>query len=278
MKTPSNQTIFIGNNCLQDLKLFIDNNKYSSIAVLVDENTNEHCYPLIKDFICTHIKIIIKSGEENKTINTCMEVWQKLSNENFDRKALLVNLGGGVLCDTGGFIASSYMRGIDFIHIPTTLLSMCDSCIGGKMGVNLDSLKNQIGVFNDPKVIVIYPKFLETLSERNIKSGLGEIIKHSLISSRSLFYYLSECDDYKNKINEVIERSIKIKARIVSLDFLEKNIRKSLNFGHSIGHALESFFLMTQANDPLYHGEAVAAGMIAESWISNKKNILMMMN
>ena len=274
MKTFSKQLIFSGQNCLQDFKLFVANGRYSAIAVLVDENTSEYCLPLIKSFLSEHVKILVKSGEENKTINTCIDVWRKLSDENFDRKSLLINLGGGVLCDTGGYIASSYMRGIDFIHIPTTLLSMCDSCIGGKQGINMDNLKNQIGVFNNPKAIVIYPEFLKTLSERNIHSGFAEIIKHALVGDRNLFYELCDCVDYKNNFDEFIKRSIKIKTRIVTLDAFEKDIRKSLNFGHSIGHALESYFLMTKSSEPLSHGEAIAAGMIAESCISNKRKYI----
>jgi len=274
MKTLSKPIIFSGHNSLNDFKHYIASSNYSSLIILLDENTQKYCFPVLKEIIGSHAIISIKSGEEHKTIGTCIEIWKKLSDANIDRKALLINLGGGVLCDIGGFIAASYQRGIDFIHIPTTLISMCDAAIGGKTGVNLDGLKNQIGVFKNPNAIVILPDFLKTLPENHIFSGLAEIIKHSLIGDKRFFNELSECQDYKKNIEKFIAKSIKIKTRIVNLDAYEKGIRKSLNFGHSIGHALESFFLVNHSKNPISHGEAIAVGMIAESWISYKRKLL----
>jgi 3-dehydroquinate synthase len=274
MKTPSKPIIYNGHNCLNDFKQYMLNSNYSSVSVLVDENTLKHCYPILKSYIETHHVISIKSGEENKTIYTCMDVWKKLSEANTDRKALIINLGGGLLCDMGGFIAASYQRGIDFIHIPTTFLSMCDASIGGKTGINLDGLKNQIGYFKNPKAIIIYTGFLKTLPEKYMYSGLAEVIKHSIVGDKRFFNELSEYTDYKKVIDKLIARSIKIKTRIVNLDAFEKGIRKSLNLGHSIGHALESYSLVYQPKNPLSHGEAVAAGIIAESWISFHKKFL----
>jgi len=274
MRTLLKSEFYSGNDSLKGLKAFISGSNFSSVIVLADENTQKHCLPLINNALKNHEIIVIKSGEENKTIATCMEVWKKLSNANTDRKALLINLGGGVLCDTGGFIASAYMRGIDFVHIPTTLLSMCDSCIGGKLGVNIDGLKNHIGTFKNPIAIFIYPEFLKTLSGKNILSGFAEIIKHSLIGDKRFFKELCDCADYKKELEKFITHSIKIKTRIVNLDTYEKGIRKSLNFGHSIGHALESYFLLNHPENPIYHGEAVAMGMICESWLSYKRNFI----
>jgi len=274
MKTSIKPNIYSGHECLNDFKLFIKNNNYSSIAVLVDENTQIHCLPLLKNiFSGAHI-IPTKSGERNKSIQSCQKVWKQLSDLHFDRKALVVNVGGGVLCDMGGFIAATYMRGIDFVHIPTTLLSMCDSCIGGKLSVNMDGLKNQIGLFSPPCAIVIYPEFLETLPEKQILSGFAEVIKHALVADKRFFKELLLLTDFKNNLDKTIFHSIKIKTRLVNLDIFETGIRKSLNFGHSIGHAIETYSIIKDNDNPISHGEAIAAGMIAASWISYRRNLL----
>jgi len=257
-----------------DFKEFIIKGNYSSVIVLVDKNTKKYCLPHIKECFGEHTVHVIPSGEENKTISSCVEVWGKLTDANIDRKAVIVNLGGGVICDMGGFIASIYKRGIDFINIPTTLLAMCDACLGGKSAVNLNGFKNQIGVFNNPKSIFINVNFLKTLPEKQIISGFAEVIKHSLIGNIRFFNELYNGFDLKNDIEYLIARSLKIKSRIVNLDLHEKGVRKSLNFGHSIGHALESFSLMNHSQSPIYHGEAIAVGIIAESWISMKRKYL----
>lgn len=274
MKTASKPSLYNGLESLGDFRQFLTNSHYSEIVVLVDENTQKYCLPLIKEYIGNHSTICIKSGEENKSIITCLDVWKQLSDKEIDRKALIINLGGGVICDMGGFIASTYKRGIDFVNIPTTLLAMCDASIGGKLGVNLDGIKNAIGIFRNPKAIVLYTNFLKTLPERHFMSGFAEIIKHALIGDKRVFKELLEAEDIKGDIEKFIGRSIRTKNRIVNLDIFEQGIRKSLNFGHTVGHAFETFFLLNFPDKPVHHGEAIAAGMIAESWISWKKKFL----
>jgi len=265
--------ILSGANCLTDLRRFISESSYSSIVVLVDENTQEFCYPLLKLPRYHHL-LKVNSGEENKNLANCLEVWKNLSELECDRKTLLINLGGGVLCDMGGFIASTYLRGIDFLNIPTTLLAMCDAGIGGKTGVNFNGLKNQIGVFNDPISIFINVDFLETLPEKQFLSGYAEIIKHALIADKVMFKSISKQDDIKKGIIKQVLHSHKIKLKIVASDAFEKGVRKSLNFGHSIGHALESLFLVNDPQNAIFHGEAVAAGMITEAIISFNRQLL----
>lgn len=269
---------------------------YTQIVILVDENTKKHCLPILlkslseyssKDVskdASEHISqplfpiIEIKSGEKNKTIKTCEKIWQQLTNLNLDRKALLINLGGGVLGDMGGFCAATYKRGIDFVQIPTTLLAQVDASIGGKLGVDFGNFKNQIGVFCQPKAVFIDVEFLKTLPQKQIQSGFAEIIKHCLIADKMMFEELS-----KQKIKEIspknsaqylqriISHSVNIKKNIVLEDFKEQGIRQLLNFGHTLGHAIESyFFLSKSAKNYLLHGEAIAAGMLLESYISWK--------
>ncbi|HNW98843.1 MAG TPA: 3-dehydroquinate synthase [Bacteroidales bacterium] len=274
MKGQSKPFIYSGENCIDDFKLYLNNSKYSKIIFFTDENTNEYCYPLIAPSFENHINIQIPSGEENKNIETCSKVWDELSKHNFDRNAVVVNLGGGVICDMGGFIAATYKRGIDFIHFPTTLLSMCDASIGGKLGVNHNGLKNYIGLFRNPRAIVIYPEFLKTLPDKQMLSGFAEVIKHAIIADRKLFNDLYLINDFTENIEKYIHRSVKIKSRIVNLDMHEKGVRKSINFGHSIGHALESWFIISGEQENITHGEAVAAGMISESWIAYKRKFV----
>ena len=209
----------------------------------------------------------IKSGEKNKNLETCKEVWYNLTEMDADRMTLIINLGGGVITDMGGFIASTFKRGLDFINIPTTLLSMVDASIGSKTGINLNLLKNQIGLFSDPQLVIIDTNYLKTLNEREIKSGYAEIIKHCIISNSFFDDLIDRSSIHYNE--DIIYNSIQIKNKIVSLDKLENNIRKNLNFGHTIGHAIESFYLNKE--DKLLHGEAISIGMICESFISYKK-------
>jgi 3-dehydroquinate synthase len=220
------------------------------------------------------IEIIeIEAGEEIKNITTCVEIWSILSELGADRKSLIINLGGGVITDIGGFIASTFKRGIDFINVPTTLLGMVDASIGGKNGVDLGNLKNQIGVINVPKMLLISTDFLETLSQREMRSGLAEMLKHGLIYDKNYweqFLDLTKVDfaDF----DALIYRSIEIKNEIVKQDPTENGIRKALNFGHTLGHAIESHFL--ESERPLLHGEAIAIGMILESYLSKEKGLL----
>ena len=252
--------------------------KYSKIFILADENTSQYCLPTFLANVATEIEIEIieiENGEEHKSIETCMQLWQALTELGGDRKSILINLGGGVVTDLGGFVACTFKRGIDFINVPTTLLSMVDASIGGKNGVDLGQLKNQIGIIREPKAVIVIPSFLETLSQLEMRSGLAEMLKHGLIYDKKYwnkFKSLSELDG--DDLSALIYESIEIKNKIVSEDLTENGIRKALNFGHTLGHAIESYFLENESKTKLLHGEAVAVGMILESHISMEKNLL----
>ena len=262
----NNYSIFFNNDGYVKLQELIYKLKYSNIFILVDENTEAKCLKVLLSKINQKLSVIkIKSGEENKNLSTCNHVWSFLNNNNADRKSLLINLGGGVITDMGGFIASTFKRGIDFVNIPTTLLSIIDASIGSKTGVNFNQLKNNIGTFTDPKLVIIDKKYLETLDEKNLKSGYAEIFKHSLISGKLFIKLLNDPKIIYN--HEIIYNSINVKNNIVLRDREESNLRKSLNFGHTIGHAYES--LKMKKNDKLLHGEAIAAGMIIELYLSH---------
>ena len=204
----------------------------------------------------------MKSGEKNKNLSTCIDMWKQLNDGGAMRNSLLLNLGGGVLCDTGGFSASVYLRGIKFIHIPTTLLSMADASIGGKTGIDLGGLKNRVGVFSFPEAVVSYPGFLDTLPQREISAGFAEIIKQALLSGEKLWNMVKQVEPETKKINPVIiSETLLYKAGIVAEDPYEKGRRAIFNFGHTVGHAIETCSLIHH-EDSLRHGEAVAAGMI----------------
>jgi 3-dehydroquinate synthase len=251
-------------------KLLIDK-KYSSIFILVDENTLTHCYSIFTDKIQSAIPmqlIQIDAGEIHKNLETCVTVWNKITALGADRKSLLITLGGGVITDLGGFVASCFKRGIDFINIPTTLLSMVDASVGGKTGVDLGVLKNQIGLFANPQMVLVDEVYLKTLSPREVTSGMAEIIKYGLTYDMKLFNQIKESKE--QQINQLIHRSIEIKNEVVLQDPKEKHLRKILNFGHTLGHAIESFYLESSAKETLTHGEAIAIGMICESYLSSK--------
>jgi 3-dehydroquinate synthase len=249
---------------------WINQQNYTEIAVLVDENTNQFCYPLLQKKLPKHQIIIIKSGEKHKNLKTCQQVWKQLTHLNFSRKALLINIGGGVIGDLGGFCAATYKRGIDFIQIPTTLLAQVDASVGGKTGIDFQNFKNQIGVFNIPKLTWINTNFLATLPERELKSGFAEVIKHTLIADKNAWKDLIKKEKWQDHDwQKIVEHSVNIKKNIVEKDFDEKNIRKILNFGHTLGHAIESFYL-NKPSKKLLHGEAIAQGMIWASQLSQK--------
>ncbi len=259
-------SIWIGENSLSKL----DISTYSKVAILVDENTKRDCLfklPQIENALI----IEIKSGEEYKNISTCNFIWEQLTINNFDRNALLINLGGGVIGDMGGFCAANYKRGLEFIHIPTTLLSMVDASVGGKLGINFKGFKNQIGLFNNPNSVLIYPKFLETLEESELKSGFAEVVKHALISDNSLWLKLKNTPFADLDWKDIIDTSVHIKNKIVLADPFEKGERKKLNFGHTFGHAIESYYL--ENGTPISHGEAIFMGMILETEISDLSEI-----
>ena len=262
----NNYPIVIGENSLTEFN-FLD---YSQIAILVDEITKRDCLPIFlgANPQLNHALIIeIKSGEENKDISTCSFIWEQLTKTNFDRNSLLINLGGGVIGDMGGFAASTYKRGIDFIQIPTTLLAMVDASVGGKLGIDFKDLKNQIGLFNNPKAVLIYPNFLKTLPENQLKSGFAEVLKHALIADVDLWEKLKEIPFKDLNWEEIIETSIQIKNSIVKDDPFEHGDRKKLNFGHTFGHAIESYYL--EKGTPILHGEGVFMGIILETEISH---------
>lgn len=252
--------------------------RYSKIFILVDENTSQYCLPHLLNNLATEIEIEIielEVGEIHKNIETCTEVWGALSELGGDRKSVLINLGGGVISDLGGFVACAFKRGIDFINIPTTLLSMVDASIGGKNGVDLGNLKNQIGIIREPKAVIVDTQFLNTLPQNEMRSGLAEMLKHGLIFDKKYWDKFKDLKDLDTEdLNQLIHQSIQIKNTIVCEDLTENGIRKSLNFGHTLGHAIESYFLENDAKTTLLHGEAIAVGMILESYISKEKNLL----
>lgn len=252
------------------LNNFIEALQPTQLLILVDENTHEHCLPTFLGNLETEIPfeiIEIEAGEEMKTLETAAQLWEILTEFETDRKALMINLGGGVITDMGGFIASTYKRGIPFINIPTTLLGMGDASIGGKTGIDHQFLKNIIGTFAQPKQIFVFPEFLQTLPFEELRSGFAEMLKHGLITDESHWSDLISIKELTpQNIFPFIERSMQIKQNVVEQDFTEQNIRKTLNFGHTIGHALESLFLLK--GKPIMHGEAVALGMICETRIS----------
>lgn len=258
----------------QSLSQFLAQNTYSRIIVLVDEKTNRHCFPLIKEVLPSNfLKIQIKSGEHQKTLQTCEQIWMALTNANVDRHALMINLGGGVIGDMGGFCASTYKRGIDFIQIPTTLLSQVDASVGGKLGIDFHGFKNHIGVFQLPKAVLVDPVFIQSLSEAEKRSGFAEIIKHCLIRDVQQWEVISKLDWFENDFAQLIAHSIEIKKKVVEEDPKEKGLRKILNFGHTLGHAVETY-LLDKGKRKILHGEAIAVGMIAESFLALKRGLI----
>src|ERR1700761_6265325 len=257
---------------LAELAEFVKRGNYSRVFILTDDNTGEHCLPLVQKHFegsDNYDLIEVASGEENKNIDFCTGIWKMLIDFGADRKALMINLGGGVITDLGGFAASTFKRGIDFVHVPTTLLSQVDASVGGKTGIDMDNIKNIIGTFTQPKAVFIDPSFLQTLPARQILSGLAEMLKHSLICDAGYWKQLKN-SDLKNPSAELVYKSVEIKNKVVIEDPHEKGIRKSLNFGHTIGHAVETYSLVNDEN-PLTHGEAIAIGMICETRLSNIK-------
>ena len=270
----SSYKIFTGTETLSELENILSMPLFaqSRIFVLVDENTKKYCYPLIKKYIKAETTILeIKSGEKHKTLATAEKLWLELMKKEAHRNSVMINLGGGVITDLGGFVASAYKRGISFINIPTTLLAQVDASYGGKTGIDFNGIKNQIGFFSNPEAVIVNPAFLSTLPKRELLSGFAEVIKHALISDALYWRKLKEeTAENMKEATDIIYRSVHIKNRISKADPLEKSIRKKLNYGHTIGHAIESLSL-TKDKKPLLHGEAVAVGMICESYLSYLK-------
>ena len=261
--------IFIGQTD-SELSKIISKGNYSKVVILVDENTHRDCLPILAKKINTDFQIIeIHSGELHKNLDSCRYIWEEMMKSEMDRHSLLINLGGGVIGDMGGFCASTFMRGIDFIQVPTTLLSQVDASIGGKLGIDFNSIKNSIGLFKNPQAVFVDPIYLKTLPEGEIRSGFAELFKHALIADVDLWIDLNHLNDLSTiDWPPTLIHSLRIKQQIVEKDPYEKGLRKALNFGHTIGHAVESFSLRT--DKPLLHGEAIAIGMVCESWLSNQ--------
>lgn len=257
----------------ESLKTFLGTRSYSKIIVLTDTNTKRLCYPIIKDALPKHTVITVKHGEENKNLQTCELIWSAMTEVQLDRHALMINLGGGVIGDMGGFCAATYKRGIDFIQIPTTLLSQVDASVGGKLGIDFQGFKNHLGVFTLPNAVLIDPIFLETLSEREKRSGFAEILKHCLIQDVNKWNEIRGKDLIDQDLPDLIAHSVEIKKKVVEQDPTEKGLRKILNFGHTLGHAIETFFL-PQGKKRLFHGEAIATGMVCESYIAYTRGLI----
>lgn len=249
----------------QKLQSTLNDTNISKTIVLCDTNTVSLCLPKLQGLISLRDfeTVVIPSGESNKTIGTCEIVWNKLTGLNIDRKTLVINLGGGVVTDLGGFAVSCYKRGIDFINIPTTLLAMVDASTGGKTGVDFGALKNHIGLFSEPLFTWVHSDFLQTLSEREYLSGASEMLKHGIIASKT--HFESVRSNMKN-LSSFIPDSVSIKQQIVAKDPTEKGLRKVLNFGHTLGHAIESYYLNSESQ--LTHGESIAIGMQMEAYLS----------
>ncbi len=263
-------TVYFGEAASAALDSYLKARDFSKVFVLTDTNTARHCLPV---FERQHpgakgaIHLNIPAGEHHKNLHTCKDLWEQLSELGADRKSLLINLGGGVVTDLGGFVASTYQRGIAFVNIPTTLLSMVDASVGGKTGVDLGSLKNQVGVIRSPDLVLIRPEYLATLEERQVRSGFAEMLKHGLIMDREYWEELKGINDLQN-LKGYIHRSVQLKNEVVTEDPEENGYRKILNFGHTLGHALESFYLDNPREEPLLHGEAIAIGMVLEAFLS----------
>lgn len=270
METP----VFFNQEGYERLNSFIAENYFSKIFVLVDGNTHVHCLPSFLGRLETDrpVEVIeMETGEENKNLETCNGIWNVLSELGADRKSLLINLGGGVVTDLGGFIAATFKRGISAIHFPTTLLAMVDAAVGGKNGINLGSLKNQIGVILPPVLVIADTSFLQTLPEAEMRSGFAEMLKHGLIQDKEYWEKLSDLSKLDlSDLDDLIMESILIKENVVKQDPTEQHLRKSLNFGHTLGHAIESYFLEQPSKEKLLHGEAVAAGMVLAAFLSAK--------
>ncbi len=254
---------------LELLKTYLQENSNRSVFVLTDTQTQKYCLPVFKNKIepGNNFQFInIQNGEEFKNLNTIVYIWKQLLNSGADRQSILINLGGGVVSDAGGFAASTFKRGIEYINVPTSLLAMVDAAIGGKTGINFEGIKNQIGVIRQASGVYIHPSFLETLPEKEILSGMAEMFKHGLIASPEHFYKLVKTKNLPSP--EDIMDSVHIKLSVVEKDPGEKGLRQILNFGHTVGHALESFY--RKKDIKITHGHAVALGMMVETIISNR--------
>lgn len=267
-------SIYFNENAWNALSLLINNLKPTKVFLIVDQNTKKDCLPYfrIKSPLQNKFEVLeIKEGEKHKNIDSCIRLWELLSNLGADRHSVVINLGGGVVTDMGGFVAATYKRGMAVINIPTSLLGMVDAAIGGKNGIDFQGIKNQIGTINDPKMIIIDPYFLKTLPEEEIRSGYAEMLKHGLIYSEDYWHELKSFDILASDNTEkLIRNSLEIKADVVSQDPNESGTRKILNYGHTLGHAIEAYSHQKNSVNPLLHGDAIAIGMILATFISSE--------
>ena len=272
------QRVILSKNMATELAVAISECEHEQLFVLTDDTTRQHCWPLISRFLClrgAHL-ISILPTDTNKNLESLTHVWRELEAGRGTRHSLLINLGGGMVTDLGGFAASTFKRGIDFINLPTTLLAMVDASVGGKTGINFNGLKNEIGVFNEARYVIMDTAFLRTLDTKNLLSGYAEMLIHGLIANEAIWAELlnfnPQAPDLK-RLQAMLGQSVKVKENIVEADPLEKSLRKSLNLGHTFGHAFESFSLQHAAEQhtaPLLHGYAVAFGLICELYLSAK--------
>ena len=286
-----NERIVTTRNFQEDLVIALSECEHDGLFVLTDENTASLCWPVVKDFLClrkAHL-LTIPAGDEQKTIATATHVWEQLSQLGATRHSCLINLGGGMVTDLGGFVAATFKRGINFINIPTSLLAMVDASTGGKTGVNLGGLKNEVGVFCHPHCVILHTPFLQTLHTQDLLSGYAEMLKHGLLDSKALWaetldwgeQFLSRSEErgVGSEACSLLQRSIAVKQRIVEADPKEQGIRKALNLGHTVGHALESYSYLSASHPqnatshitPLKHGYAVAYGLVCELYLSTMK-------
>ncbi len=267
-------TTIISTDIISDLEQVIQPWQSDDIFILTDTNTRVKCLPQLfcSEKIRNSHQITIKAGDDEKNIDSLVQIWKYLSENGATRKSLLINVGGGMITDIGGFAAATFKRGIAFVNVSTTLLGAVDAASGGKTGINFLGLKNEIGAFSHPEKVLINVGFFRSLDDKNIRSGFAEMIKHALISSRKDLNEVLGIDleqmDYQ-RLNNLLIRSVEIKERIAAADPTEKNIRKSLNLGHTIGHAMES--LSYKTGKPVLHGYAVAWGLVCELYLSHIK-------
>ena len=267
------QKVIISTNLETELATAVGECERDRIFILVDETTEQLCLPLISGFDSVRGAEVITIGatDENKTLESITHVWSCLQQGGATRHSLMINLGGGMVTDLGGFAASTFKRGMNYINIPTTLLAMVDASVGGKTGINFGGLKNEIGVFSTAKSVILDTLFLRTMDHENICSGYAEMLKHGLIANDAMWAELVDFDldviDY-HQLSRMLEDSVKVKERIVEEDPTERGIRKALNLGHTVGHAFESLALKRK---PILHGYAVAYGLICELYLSHVK-------
>ena len=271
--TTNSYAVHFNTKGYKELNNYLKNNHFSKLFIIVDTNTHVHCLPRFISKLETNLTceiIEIDAGEAHKNIDTCVGVWNALSELGADRKSLIINIGGGVVTDLGGFVACTFKRGLKYINVPTSLLSMVDASVGGKTGIDLGPLKNQVGVISSGDMVIVDTGFLDTLPQNHLKSGLAEMLKHGLIYDRAYWNKFLNLNTLTlDDLDALIHQSVEIKNHIVTEDPNEHGLRKTLNFGHTLGHAIESYFLSQTDKEELLHGEAIAIGMIMEAYISS---------